>query len=142
MKSILVVDDDNQIQKALTAILSNAGFTVRSAGSGKEAIASYQAKPAALVILDVYMPDMDGVETLQALHAMDRCVKVVAISGMGSSLSAVCLKIISKLGALAILEKPFTKEELLQTVWPLLGVEVNPHNGGRHVTAAAPGPGF
>jgi DNA-binding NtrC family response regulator len=121
MEHILVVDDDAQIRKSLTAILSNAGFTVRSAGSGKEAVASYRAEPTALVILDVYMPDMDGVETMQALHAFDRCVKVVAISGMGSSLSAICLKIISQLGALAILEKPFTREELVKMVRTLLG---------------------
>jgi DNA-binding NtrC family response regulator len=125
MNKILVVDDDIIIRMYLVAVLSDEGFRARAVGSGKEAIAAYQAEPAALVILDVYMPHMDGVETFQALYAMDPRLKAIGISGNGSMLSVACLKMMSALGALAVLEKPFRKEAFIKTVRKILTLHTN-----------------
>jgi CheY-like chemotaxis protein len=122
MNDILIVDDSTQLRTYLTTILSWAGFTVRAVGNGREALEAYKEKSATLVILDIYLPDMDGMETMRALRAMDQHVKVVAISGLRPSLAALCLKTIGMQGALATLEKPFTREALLKTVRSLLGL--------------------
>jgi DNA-binding response OmpR family regulator len=121
MNDILIVDDNTQLRTCLAAILSWAGFTVRTVGSGREAVEAYKEKSATLVILDIYLPDMDGMETMRALRAMDQHVKVIAISGLRPSLAALCLRTIGTQGALATLEKPFTMEVLLKTVRTLLG---------------------
>jgi DNA-binding NtrC family response regulator len=121
MNNILIVDDSSQLRTYLAKILSWAGFTVRTVGNGREAIEAYKAKSATLVILDIYLPDMDGMETMRALRAMDPHVKVIAISGLRPSLAALCLRTISTQGALATLEKPFSMEDLLKTVRMLLG---------------------
>ena len=63
MARILVVDDDRSVRAAITKILSKNGHEVVEAADGKSALALYRAAPADLVIMDVYMPEMDGIDT-------------------------------------------------------------------------------
>lgn len=116
MGHILLVDDSSTVRLHMTQVLSHAGYQVRAVGSGKAALESYKAERAALVILDVVMPDMDGVETFQLLRSIDSHVKVLGISGMGPRFPTEYLKILGALGAQAVLEKPFSDEALLHLV--------------------------
>ncbi len=121
MNDILIVGDNATIRKHLADILSRAGYTVRPVDSSKAALESYKAEPSSLVILDIAMPDMDGIEMFHALRAMDKQVKVVAISNLCPPYSSLCIKLLGKLGAMATLETPFADEALLYQVRSLLG---------------------
>lgn len=122
MNHILIVDDSATVRRHLATVLSSAGFAVQTVAGGKEALVSYKTAHASLVILDVVMPDMDGLETLQALRAVDSGVKVVGISGIDPRFSPVYLKMLRLLGAQAILEKPFSDQILIETVRRLLAM--------------------
>lgn len=125
MNHILIVDDSPTIRQHLITVLSRAEFDAQAVGSGRAALASYKANRAALVILDVIMPEMDGLETLQALRTENREVKVLGISGIESQFSPIYLKMLRLLGAQAILEKPFSDELLIRTVRHLLTAPIN-----------------
>lgn len=121
MKQILLVDDNGAIVLAASMALSAAGYVVRCAGSCSTAIASYNEARADLVILDIVMEDMDGLETYKALRAVDPQVIVLGISGPGTQFTPLYLNALRKLGAQATLEKPFTAEALVHQVESLIG---------------------
>ena len=106
---ILIVDDEPAILNALTGILEDEGYDVSAAKSGPEALKLIKAEPPDLVFLDIWMPEMDGIETLRrALESVPR-LQVVMMSGHGSIESAV--KAI-KLGAYDYIEKPLSLEKV------------------------------
>jgi len=126
MNDVLIVDDNAPLRAILSEILSWVGFKVRAVESGRAAIESYKTKPATLVILDICMPGMDGLETLKALRGIDPQVKVLGISGFGSDLSTLFLKMMGALGADAMLEKPFARAALLKSVRKILSPGLYP----------------
>jgi two-component system nitrogen regulation response regulator NtrX len=106
---ILIVDDEPAILNALTGILEDEGYDVLAAKSGPEALKLIKAEPPDLVFLDIWMPEMDGIETLRrALESVPH-LQVVMMSGHGSIESAV--KAI-KLGAYDYIEKPLSLEKV------------------------------
>jgi two-component system, NtrC family, nitrogen regulation response regulator NtrX len=106
---ILIVDDEPAILNALTGILEDEGYDVLAAKSGPEALKLIKAEPPDLVFLDIWMPEMDGIETLRrALESVPQ-LQVVMMSGHGSIESAV--KAI-KLGAYDYIEKPLSLEKV------------------------------
>jgi CheY-like chemotaxis protein len=114
---ILIIDDDRQMRRLLTRILGGAGHTVREAENGRDGIAEFQRQRAALVISDIVMPDMEGIETILALRREEPDIPIIAISG-GSE--PVYLRAAGRLGATATLEKPFLPHQLLTLVKCLL----------------------
>jgi two-component system nitrogen regulation response regulator NtrX len=110
---ILVVDDEPSIRDVLAQVLGYEGYEVVTAGSGGEALANHRAHPYDLIILDVKMQGMDGMDTLQQLREQDPDVRVVMISGHGSITTAVQAV---KRGAFDFLEKPLDSDRLLVTV--------------------------
>lgn len=120
-KRILIVDDSPTILLFINRVLSKAGYGVRCTDKGTLAVQAYQANPADLVILDVVMQGMDGLETLQALQKVDPQVKILAISGLGTRFPPLYLNMMRQLGAKGILEKPFTDGALLEAVTQLIG---------------------
>ncbi len=108
------------IRKHISRVLAAAGFHVRAVDGGRAAVSAYHTARAALVILDVVMPEMDGLETLQALRAVSQEVRIIGISGIEPRFPSMYLKLLQKLGAQAILEKPFTDEALILTVHRVL----------------------
>ena len=86
---ILIVDDDEDLVKVLSGMLYDEGFTVSSTANGSEALALICTVAPAVVLLDVWLPGMDGVETLQALRAMHADVEVIVMSGHGNIATAV-----------------------------------------------------
>jgi two-component system nitrogen regulation response regulator NtrX len=112
-ESVLIVDDEPTIRESLADILSDEGYQVLAAPDGQEALRLVRAQPPDLVLLDIWLPGMDGLQCLQALRKEAPWVPVVMITGHGSVELAV--KSI-KLGAYDFLEKPLSMERVLLTV--------------------------
>jgi len=117
MAEILIIDDDRQMRRLLIRILKGAGHTVREADNGRSGIELFRRQRPALVISDIVMPDMEGIETIQTLRRDGPTVPIIAISG-GSGPNYLRMSI--ELGATAALEKPFAADELLALVEQLL----------------------
>ena len=117
-KKILVVDDEDSIRQSLSDVLKDEGFKVMLASNGKESLEMLDSNLPDLVILDIWMPMMDGTEVLKAIKAKYPALKVIMISGLGNIEAAV--KAI-KLGAYDYIEKPLSLEGVLLTVKRALG---------------------
>ncbi len=102
---ILIVDDEPGILSTLGGILSDEGYSTLTTTSGDSALALYEEKRPAVVFLDIWLADRDGLETLQALREADPAAAVVMMSGHGTASTAV--KAI-KMGAYDYLEKPLS----------------------------------
>jgi len=114
MKRILVVDDDLMVRDLLRATLSRNGYDANAASGWKEAKQIVGSEPPDIVVLDMYMPDVDGLEVLAHLRKALPEVRIIAMSGgMGKG---NLLATATKLGAGWSLEKPFTPQELLQAI--------------------------
>src|SRR5574340_178434 len=107
--SILIVDDEVSILNSLSSILEDEGYEVTVAKSGVEALKLCAANPPELMMLDIWMPDMDGLETLRRLRELVPNTQVMMMSGHGSIETAV--KAI-KLGAYDYIEKPLSLENV------------------------------
>ena len=127
MNHLLIVDDSATVRAHLVGVLTRAGYEVATVAGGQAALADYQKQPASLVVLDVVMPEMDGIETYRALCKLDPQVKVLAISGQGPRFAGDYLKILLAMGADAVLEKPFPAEQLLTEVRRLLQEQPSTH---------------
>lgn len=112
MAVILLIDDDDILRAAVQEALEQLGHQVIGAGEGKSALDLLQANPADLVITDIVMPGMEGLETIIELRRRHPELKIIAMSGGGRSNPGDYLEVARKLGAAHILAKPFTIEEL------------------------------
>lgn len=117
MPSILVVDDEEQIRQLIRETLEQAGFHVTEACDGKEALRQYRLAPADVVVMDILMPDQDGLETTATLRREFPKVKVIAITG-GSDMIGILnfLDVAKMLGAHRTLQKPFEMKTLIETI--------------------------
>ena len=119
-KRILVVDDDVNIRSSLQLLLKKAGYNVVSARDGEEAIRMWRTQPADLVITDLYMPEMNGLEIIMELRAHSPGTPIIAISGGGSMKHFESLDDAKLLGAVHTIKKPFTMAEMKTLVERLL----------------------
>jgi two-component system response regulator HydG len=110
---VLVVDDDAGVRYTLREILSSEGLVVDEASDGAEALARYDARPAPLVVTDLRMPHVDGMELLRRLAERSPVPRVVMITAHGSERQAVEAM---KAGAYDYFRKPFENDELLAVV--------------------------
>jgi len=113
---VLVVDDDEGIRFLCRTILQEAGFEVAEAGDGDDGLASFRARPADVVLCDIFMPGRDGLELIRELVQTFAGARVIAMSGGGFSGKFDLLPMAAKLGAIAVLRKPFDKEVLLAAI--------------------------
>lgn len=111
--SILIVDDEAGIRHSLASILSEEGYSVDSVGSGEECLAHLSQGPVDLILLDVWLPKMDGLETLERIRQGAHTPMVVMISGHGNIETAVRA---TKLGAFDFVEKPLSIEKATRAV--------------------------
>lgn len=114
---VLVVDDDPSVREFLCFLLEQQGYEVNQASSGREAIASIKASPVDLLVTDLVMPEIEGLETIQTLHKLQPELLIIAISGYQDGRF---LSIASKFGSSATLSKPFSPSEFLETVRSVL----------------------
>jgi YesN/AraC family two-component response regulator len=118
MADILIIDDDRQMRRLLTRILTGAGHTVRQAANGRAGVELFAQQSPDMVITDIVMPDMEGIETILSLRRENPTMPIIAISG-GSD--PVYLRAAASLGATEVLRKPFSAHALLEALERMLG---------------------
>ena len=117
MPSVLVVDDEDQLRQLIREILEQAGYQVTEARDGKEAVIQYRLAPADVVIMDILMPEQDGLETTSTLRREFPNVKIIAITGSSEMIGILSFLDVAKmLGAHRALQKPFEMKTLLDMV--------------------------
>jgi len=112
-RSVLVVDDEESVRESLVRILTKEGFTVRAVSSGEAALAAVRQEAPDLLLTDLRMPGMDGIELLKAVKALAPETQVIVMSAYGSVESAVRAM---KDGADDFLEKPLSRTVLLPVI--------------------------
>ncbi|MGI8567335.1 MAG: sigma-54-dependent transcriptional regulator [Pyrinomonadaceae bacterium] len=112
-ESILIVDDERGIRETLRAVLEDEGFVADAVASGEECLKAVERRAYGCVLLDVWLPGIDGLETLARLRANATEAAVVMISGHGNIETAVRA---TKLGAFDFIEKPLSIEKTVLTV--------------------------
>lgn len=123
MASILVIDDDDQIRLLLREVFERVGHRVSEARDGTEGMEQYRQAPSDLVILDILMPEKEGLETIIELRREFPNVKIVAVSG-GSERSHVnLLELAKRLGARHAIQKPFDIQALTDLVASIVAEE-------------------
>jgi CheY-like chemotaxis protein len=121
MARILVIDDEEAIRYLLRAGLELAGHEVVEAENGYEGLQHYQAAPAAVVITDMQMPVMDGIQLLMELQRIAPLAKVIALSG-----GRRYLEMAGALNAQRTFEKPFLLHAVLEAVQELVTAPASP----------------
>jgi len=111
--SILVVDDELSILKSLSGLLSDEGFEVKTAPNGYEALKIVSEEIPDLVMLDIWMPGMDGIETLKQIKKNCPNVQVIIITGHGTIETAIKA---TKLGAFDLIEKPLSIDRVIVAI--------------------------
>ncbi|HPF70075.1 MAG TPA: sigma-54 dependent transcriptional regulator [Candidatus Krumholzibacteria bacterium] len=112
-RHVLIVDDEKNIRRTFGMVLGGEGFAVSTAESGEEALALVKDQKVDLVVLDVRLPGIDGIETLRRLRELDRELPVIMISGHATIATAVEA---TRVGAYDFVEKPLSRERLLVAV--------------------------
>src|ERR671938_681573 len=112
-ESILIVDDERGIRETLRAVLEDEGLAADAVASGEECVKAFERRAYGCVLLDVWLPGIDGMETLEQLRASGVDAAVVMISGHGNIETAVRA---TKLGAYDFIEKPLSIEKTILTI--------------------------
>src|SRR5687768_7262402 len=110
---ILVIDDEAAIRDSLRMMLEYEGYEFVGAATGQEGLALVDRDAPDLVLLDVKMPGMDGLEVLDRLHAAHETLPVIVVSGHGTISTAVEA---TKKGAFDFIEKPFASDRVLVSI--------------------------
>lgn len=120
MAKILIVDDDHAVQATIKLLLERAGHSVVVASDGRKGLAIFKSERFDLLFLDIFMPGMDGLETMRLVHQRQPLIPIIVISGR--PIPADCsagpnfLTMATKLGAVSSLQKPFKPAALLAAV--------------------------
>ena len=116
MATILLIDDDDQIQKLVKIVLEDAGYRFVSADNGKHGLHLLEHQEVDVVLVDIFMPEMDGMELIRVLRKTRFGTKIIAITA-----GFLHLDVAKQEGANDTLSKPFTRQELLKAVASQLG---------------------
>jgi two-component system, response regulator, stage 0 sporulation protein F len=112
--TILIIDDEERIRALLRTMLEAAGYEVSEAANGHQGLERYRQRPTDLIITDIAMPELNGLDIILALTRQFLHAKVIAISGVGGEPNA--LDVAKLFGARRILHKPFSMPTLLDAV--------------------------
>lgn len=112
-KKVLIIDDEKNIRMTLEKSLSGAGYEVETAVNGEDGLQKLKENEYPVILLDMKLPGIDGIEVLKKINALDYTVKVIMITGFGNVETAVETM---KLGAVDYLRKPFKPEEIKEVV--------------------------
>ncbi len=117
---VLVVDDNSDMRSFLEILVERAGFEAEVVADGDRALDSQREHPADVLITDIFMPERDGIELINAFKSRFPQVKIIAMSGGGQRAGADYLGVASEIGADAVLRKPFAAETLVTTLETLV----------------------
>jgi CheY-like chemotaxis protein len=120
MAKIIVIDDEPGMRRATRRALQGAGHAVFAYPDGSGAVAQLERETADLLITDIFMPEMEGLETIRRVRDLRPAMPIVAISGVSFE-GGDYLRIAERFGAVATLKKPFRPAELLSLVEEILG---------------------
>jgi CheY-like chemotaxis protein len=117
---ILVVDDDSAVRATIQLLLERAGHEVVVASDGRKGLTIFEAGNFDLLLLDIFMPGMDGLETMRLIHAQQPLTPIIVISGRPITPDPAAgpdfLEMATKLGAISSLQKPFKPAALLAAI--------------------------
>jgi len=113
MSRILIVDDEPGIRQSLKGVFDDEGFTTEAVGSGEDCLRRLEETPFDLILLDIWLPGIDGLETLRRIRELSPATHIIIISGHATIATAVSA---TKLGAYDFIEKPLSLEHTLLTV--------------------------
>ncbi len=113
MAAVLIVDDQDMVRRTLRSALESEGFVVSEAADGEQALQVYSRAPTDVVVIDIVMPNKEGIETIFELRRSSSAVKIIAMSGRDT---AEFLEMAKKLGADHVLRKPFGMRVLADLV--------------------------
>jgi UDP-3-O-acyl N-acetylglucosamine deacetylase len=136
MPTILIVDDEPGILTMVSGILQDEGYTTVTTGSGAQALELFREHRPEVVLLDIWLPDVDGLEALESIRSIEPTAAVVMMSGHGTTPTAV--KAI-KMGAHDYLEKPLEYDQVVGAVTSALAVRSPAASGGGSVLEQAQG---
>ncbi|MCD6138064.1 MAG: response regulator [Deltaproteobacteria bacterium] len=120
MARILVIDDEQGVRLFLREILERDGHKVADAPDGKAGLRLFSKEPADLTIVDIFMPEKEGLETIRELRREYPGVKIIAISGGGQIGNFDFLHMAKRFGAICTIAKPLEKKEMLDAVHEVL----------------------
>ena len=120
MPRILIVDDDRSVLNAIRLLLELEGYEVVAAANGRDGIEAISTTPFDLAIVDIFMPGMDGLETIKTFGRLAPGLPVIAVSGRmfreASEPAPDFLAMSTKLGAACCLQKPFRPRDLMNAI--------------------------
>ncbi len=128
MAVILVIDDAATVRHLMRRVLAEAEHTVIEAQDGEVGLSLFEAQRPALVITDLFMPNREGIETIQQLRRLSPDAKIIAMSASSTASGKLYLGAAKKLGADAILPKPFKPADLLAAVERVLAGPPEQHS--------------
>lgn len=114
MATILIIDDEELVRVLLRSALKAAGYEVVEAANGRQGLELYRLRPTDLIITDIAMPELNGLDMILALTRQFLHAKVIAISGVGGEKNV--LDVAKLLGARRTIQKPFSMPQLLDAV--------------------------
>jgi CheY-like chemotaxis protein len=126
MNRILVVEDEESLRDVMHKLLSRSGYQVDCANNGREAITKVRTRTPDLVITDLIMPEVEGLELICMLRKEFPSLPIIATSGGGRCGPQDYLLLAAKFGAAKVLPKPFTQEQLVGVVTEVLQSRVSP----------------
>ena len=113
MSNILIIDDDDQLRKSFQKVLSQEGYHVQGAASGEAGLELIQKKVPDLVVLDIRLPGMSGMETFHAVREMEGKLPVIIMTAYGTTETAIEA---TKMGAFDYVLKPFDIPDMLTLI--------------------------
>jgi CheY-like chemotaxis protein len=116
MQNILIADDNAAFRESLKLVLEAAGYRVRLAADGSEALALQKEQPADILLTDIFMPESDGFEAIDGFRRDFPRTKIVVMSGEAKRAKFDYLSAAALVGVEATLKKPFKTEALLNTL--------------------------
>jgi len=120
MEKILLIEDDDKFRKMLSLLLQSEGYEVAEASNGRKGISTAAKEEFDLIITDIFMPDQDGLEVVQAMVKSQSRAKTLVISGGGKGGGFQYLDYAKTFGADKTMTKPFENHEFLEAVTSLL----------------------
>ena len=122
MARILIIDDDDDVRATLALMVRSAGHEVNAPATGPDLRSIVEAAQYDVVVTDVLMPDLDGIEIIKLARAAKSHCPIIAISGGSPRMPAsVGLKLTEAFGANVVLYKPFEKDELIEAIAQVAG---------------------
>ncbi|MGD9369749.1 MAG: sigma-54 dependent transcriptional regulator, partial [Desulfobacteraceae bacterium] len=113
MNTILIIDDDDQLRRSFEKLLTDEGYQVISAASAETGIQIFKDRPPDLVILDIRLPGMSGLDAFEELHRVDPKIPIIIMTAYGTTETAITA---TKMGAFDYILKPFDIPQMLTTI--------------------------